>query len=353
MAASEGTHRQPRVRNASGPFTLASSLKLSIIPAIIAILSYVFFNSALFPASPPSARVVYQFPNGTWVENIAARANGNLLVTLVNVPELWEIDPSSPPAHESTAKLIHRFPDTPMLTGITEIAPDTFAIGSPQTLWRADLTTSPPSISPIVSSPSFRNLNGLATLDPSHVLAADSMLGVVWRIDVDTGAHEAVLQHDTMAPTTDLGPLVGVNGLGLLLDDGDGDGDGDGDYLYYNNCPRALLCRVRIDRATARAAGPYEVVAERAMADDFALGADGAAYLAGLVENVVTRVGPDGAKAVVAGATASRELAGATAAAWGRAPRDEGVLYVTTGGIWGVPVTETVFEGGKVMAVRV
>jgi hypothetical protein len=70
--------------------------------------------------------VIYEFPLGTWIENIAVRANGRLLVTLLNVPDLYLIDPF----HANNSVLVHSFPDVLGLSGIAEVTPDIFTVSS-------------------------------------------------------------------------------------------------------------------------------------------------------------------------------------------------------------------------------
>ena len=70
-------------------------------------------------------RLVYQFPNGSRAENIAVRPNGDLLITRVDVPEIYLINPSSA---SPNATLLHRFSDKLSTSGIAETAPDTFAV---------------------------------------------------------------------------------------------------------------------------------------------------------------------------------------------------------------------------------
>src|ERR1700761_4932125 len=61
-----------------------------------------------------SHRLIYEFENETWVENIAVRSNGKLLVTLITAPEVWEVDPI-----ESTASLVYKFPNASSALGIS------------------------------------------------------------------------------------------------------------------------------------------------------------------------------------------------------------------------------------------
>ena len=72
------------------------------------------------------------------MENIAVRPNGNLLVTLVNKPELWEVSPCAQ-KESSQTRLIHHFTGEEQATGITELSSDVFAIITPNTVWKMNL----------------------------------------------------------------------------------------------------------------------------------------------------------------------------------------------------------------------
>jgi len=42
---------------------------------------------------PLPARIVYDFPADTWIENLAVRSNGQLIVTKDTRPRIYQIDP--------------------------------------------------------------------------------------------------------------------------------------------------------------------------------------------------------------------------------------------------------------------
>ena len=88
-----------------------------LLPAILA-------APAPTPRTSISLETVGLFPNGTWVENAAVRANGQLLVTLGSSPEVYQVDPFSaqPP------KLIQIIPGVTGLLGIAEVETDVFAV---------------------------------------------------------------------------------------------------------------------------------------------------------------------------------------------------------------------------------
>ena len=296
--------------------------------------------------SSDAARMIYQFPNGTWVENIAVRPNGNLLVTLVNVPEIWEISPLSN-AMEVPPRLLHRFDDAESMTGIAEIYPDVFAVVAlPNFIWEVDFNglSTVPAVRHLGRIQDAGTLDGMTPLEGAagQVLITDSRLGLIYRFDTLTGAHEVVLQDDTMSANMDLGLLVGINGLKTYHG-----------YLYYNNSPRRLLCRVGIDTSTGQATGSYETVSAGGLADDIILGRDGTCYLAGLEDNVVQRVLPNGTRETIAGSLNSTLVAGATAGAFGRTREDSSILYITTGGATTSPVNGTYVEGGKIVALNI
>lgn len=127
--------------------------------------------SATFPTStqlPLPVDLVYQFPEPTWVENIAVRSNGDLLLTLLNTPSLYTITPSLP---QTDPQLIYSFPNLISLLGIVETIPEVFIIvaanvtsgvAAPEScsVWKVDFTrhhsrdyNSSPKITKIVDIP--------------------------------------------------------------------------------------------------------------------------------------------------------------------------------------------------------
>jgi hypothetical protein len=77
------------------------------------------------PGRGPVLHNVAQFPNTTWVENLAVRSNGSLLVTLLSAPELFQVDPAG---KGQQPQLVHQFSNITSLTGIAEVEKDVFAV---------------------------------------------------------------------------------------------------------------------------------------------------------------------------------------------------------------------------------
>ncbi|KAJ5185920.1 hypothetical protein N7491_006210 [Penicillium cf. griseofulvum] len=311
----------------------------NILNSVLLLLTII---QTLCLAHSPNLREIHRFPNGTWVENIAVRPNGNLLVAVLSTAELWEIDPSIP-SGPSSARLVHHFDGAEDADGITELSPDIYAVIASNSAWTIDLRGHGPAKPSLIAKLPAGYLNGIAALDEGNAVAiTDSQLGIVWYLNIRTGSYNVIHQHETMTANNDMGLLLGVNGLKIV-----------NGYMYYSNSPKRIFCRVRIDTHTGRALGSYEVISNDTRADDFAIGPHGVGYLAGLVDNVVIRVFPNGHHEVIAGSEGSTDLMTATSTAFGRTQRDSNVLYITTGGETKLPVRGTSTRGGKVMALSV
>lgn len=184
-------------------------------------------------------------------------------------------------------------------------------------------------------------LNGACLIAPCVILLADSLAGLIWRVDLAndglTTTASVWLHHHTMAPdpdnrfTTDwLGPQPGINGIRYAART---------NVVYYTCTARKLFMRVSVDPATHTPLGQPEVVAADIMADDFCLDENAAvAYLTTHTDNTIVRVpidsGAAGAtRSVVAGDPYTGQLFGPSSAAWARGPADYGhIAYVTTDG---------------------
>lgn len=311
----------------------------------------------LLPLSTPlhTTRVVYTFPNPTWVENLAVRSCGSILTTLLTTPDLYLINPLEA---KPQATIVHSFASGSRLLGITETTPDTFEIivsnvslTDPQAvasnmIFRVSFASpnSPAAITHTADVPDAKLLNGLATLNPTTILAADSGNGQVWAIDTRSGAAKVVISDLLMKPTSPTGgSSTGINGLRLR-----------GSTLYFTNTAQAVLAKVQIN--TDGTPQGNAVILAHAFAgttyDDFAVrGPSGDVFLAANAANAITEVPADGgAQTVVAGNVNSTRIAEPTSAAFGRGPGDKDTLYVTTaGGLGIVSADETV--GGQVVAV--
>ncbi|KAL8743465.1 MAG: hypothetical protein Q9190_004181 [Brigantiaea leucoxantha] len=341
-------------------FLLSSSLTRFVfsISIIHGRQEYSHGLSPLPTANQTAVRLVHQFSNLTWIENIAVRSNGHLLITLLTSPDLYELDPSltTNPDHQPT--LIHSFTPSLAVLGIAEYTHDVFAVvvgnanyatsdEAPGTysVWSVDMNTSPASVSLISKIPEAKFLNGAAAFHGA-ILLADSAGGLVWRVDPVSRKYKVVLQSPLMAPGLGNVPL-GICGIRTY-----------GNSVYFTNCDRGILARVPVN-PDGSAAGPYEIVLNNdGYTDDFAIDIVGNVYLAQTDTNTVAKasgVGKWGKKQmslkVVAGNVNSSEIANPTACAFGRTREDANQLYVATNGGLSAPVNGTYVEGGKIVAV--
>lgn len=308
---------------------------------------------AKFLEPPLPTRVLHQFPKPSWIENLAVRSNGQLLVTLMSVPELWLVDPKS-----SEAKLVHKFDEVLGLAGIIEGKEDIFYVGGGnidlQTyaneagsfrVWEVDLNAfdkdSKAGIKQVAHLAGTGLPNGFETLsrEDGTFLVADSELGAVWKVNVNDGTSENVIDVEEMKFAPPPALSLGINGIKIR--------DG---YLYWSNTSKNTICRVKIDE-NGKAVGDVEVVVEHLNVDDFVFDKAGNGYFATNVWNSVVVVKPNEKEYVtVAGKQNEFTVAGSTAVQFGRGKEDGHILYVTTAGAMAYPIGGEI-EGGKVVAV--
>ncbi|CAM6111090.1 unnamed protein product [Calypogeia fissa] len=303
---------------------------------------------------------LWQFPNNTWVENLAVRSNGKLLVTLLTAPEVWQVDPLK----DEEPFLVARFPNAIGALGIAELEKDVFVVATGNlsvkearllnanstAVWTVDVRDMDPQmvgsskgvkVSKITNIPDALVLNGLVTLDAKRglVLVADSQNGWIYLVNALTGEYKVVLDDITLKPTN-VFPL-GVNGIRLR--------DG---VVYYTSSAQGQFGKVKINSTDGTAMGPYFLIAGNGFADDFDLdpSPNGMAYSCTNPFNDLKTIAMDGAVNTILGGVESTLIAGDTSARFGR-EKNQRTLYVTTNGGLARPVNGRI-EGGKVMAVE-
>lgn len=282
---------------------------------------------------------IYQFPNGTWVENLAEMRNGSILVTLIGKPEVHIVDPKS-----GAQNLVVAFPAANSVLGITELDCDIFVVtvgtlkptnepieGS-FAIWTIDLRGEcNAAVDKLVDLKSVSMVNGIAKLNPHTLLLADSWAGDIVSLDLETKHYSATFKHPSLAAnfSSPQVPPLGVNGLRLH-----------GKDLYYSNNVQSILGRVRLHRHSIN----YETIASGEKIggpDDLAVLKDGSVLLARPAADLVLHVGLDGQvrESVGVNGPTSVMLARGT---------EERVVYVSTCGlIGGLPR-----EGGRVVRIE-
>ena len=115
---------------------------------------------------------VIQFKDQTKLENLAARSNGQLVLTSISDTTLRLLDPTK---KNSKAQSVYTFPGATSLSGVVETTPDVFAIVAGNwslktfegvkgsfAVWLVDFNKNPPSVKQIAKIPEANSLNGIA-----------------------------------------------------------------------------------------------------------------------------------------------------------------------------------------------
>jgi hypothetical protein len=315
----------------------------------------------------PTSYIVHQFPQPTWIENIAVRGNGQLLVTLLLTADLYLIDPVlsvTNPSSNITAKRIHNFAPNKSVLGIAEVQPDHFyiiasnltispfvvnpgaAVYSVDLTQYNSLTNEGAVVNEVTALPTAGLLNGMATLDASKglVIMTDSVQGAIYVLNVHTGEYSILLQEPEMAPPPAGG--LGVNGVKVLAS------NGTDVYIYFDNTNQSLFCRIPFSLSSLQQTGPVEILESGYSADDFTLDPlGGFAYMADGNTNSINRIPlAGGPVTTVLGGANETIVEGPTSVAVGRG-KNEFVKYITTDGGSLAPIDGTFKEGGRVVAL--
>ena len=268
-----------------------------------------------------AARDVYQFPNETWIENIAVRSNGDLLVTLIFEPKVWQIDPRT-----GAGNLVRRFDEVTSVFGIAEASPDIFAVAvgnwsytnqvqaGTWSIWTVDFNSQPISVTKVTDLPQARYLEGMTpclTLSGT-ILSADSARGLIYSVDTTTGDYSTVISNSYLKPNKTAIVPLGVNGIHTYID------SSAQQWLYFSNTfAQPFLGRIPLT-STCEAAGDVQEILAYAPgdveADDFALDGDGNAYVTTNTANSVVKVTGDGSVTTVVGGSNKTVVAGADSA---------------------------------------
>lgn len=270
------------------------------------------------------------------LENLAVRATGDILVTRVDKPYLYLVEPSN-----NTYFVIKEFDNKTSTLGIAEYLPDVFAVcvgsadaanykGIPGT-WEVvsvNLTggldaKNQVNSTTIASVPEAALLNGAAFRAPSTYYAADSQLGLIWGIDLDTKEVEvAVPNHELLNKTA---TQLGVNGLRWVDSE---------QALYFTNSALGIIGTVPLD-ANGTFGEPRELAASLTNVsisswDDIAVKSTGEIFASTGNGNTINYISADGQEQyIVVGSKESLTVPGPTSAQFGRLPEDQDVLYVT------------------------
>lgn len=314
-------------------------MQLPRLPTLTSLASALAFSTCVAALQPPPLPVhtVVDFGLGFWIENIRVRATGEILAVGPFSPTLYQVDPS---LATPTKVAVHTFP-VGGLVGITETTPDVFYVvtgnfsntltpvpGS-YAVWQVNMlgfstTKKPALVTRVTSFPSAQELNGMTTVNSQLGLVeiSDPALGLVWSLNVHTGAQSQVINLPNMKSIVGSTPTLGVNGIHYT-----------NNTLYYTSTDQQLFVSLPISPLRGAATGGPRVIAGGfGRLDDFDLDDVANAYIA-VNSTVLSFVQPNGQVRTLAGGGSSTAVSGITGAKFGRTSSDRKVLYMgTTGG---------------------
>jgi len=272
------------------------------------------------PAPPEvlaPAATLAEFPEGSFLENLAIGPDDALYITCYIGAEIFRVNRSTweweswvkPGVH--TMGIAFHSDGSAIIAGQRQPG---FAPRTPETLdgfWRI---APDGRVDHIADIPDAGFVNGLQTDGQGRFYCADSLTGTIWLLDLPTGQVSAAITDDLLAPVDPEAPFPAANGLKLR--------DG---YLYASNWVKGLV--VRGPLLPDGTVGALEIVADEVMIDDFDFGPDGSIYGASHIATVV-RIAPDGAKTTIGGPAEAVHGCTATLVE----PDGRGVLVITDGG---------------------
>ena len=268
------------------------------------------------------------------LENLAVRSNGQLILDSVTNSKIYGYDPRHP-SREPTP--LHTFTNVTSVLGIDEITHDVFAVvvgnfsdpghhvpGS-FSLWSLDMNPPKPNVTLITAIPEAIALNGLATLkgEEPMVLIADSVDGVLWRVDPRTRNYTRIYDSPLLANITATG--MGVNGIRTFEK-----------KLYFINSGQETYGRIRLHH-DASAAGEVELLSRQKIGiwDDFDIDWEGNAWVA-THRGQVTEITVEGRQRNMT-LCEGFSMLDPTSARFGRgSKKEENTLYIVTAGDKGV-----------------
>jgi sugar lactone lactonase YvrE len=275
------------------------------------------------PRSISPSRTVHSEGKGVFLENIVALEDSSHAVTSFFDGRILKVQPNG------STSLIATVPGH--AAGIEADGSSALLVGGigkdeVRRLWRVTLAG---DVSEFVALPEAALPNGITTLKPGVLLVADSVKGLIWRVDVASRAV-SVWKADNLLGgfNPDVKPAIpAVNGLKVHRG-----------HVYASNMSLSHFVRIAVQPDGS--AGTAEVYVKDVFADDFAIDRQGRIYATTHAYNSVVRI--DAKRQITLLGDRSQGLQGATALAIAKAPGGgEELVVVTNGGVyvppaWGV-----------------
>lgn len=334
----------------SAPASQFGKMAYSARSLLFSLTALASIAAATCEASALSVTALHTFEYPSWLENLAIRSNGEILTSRLDTPILYQVN------HITGAPVEVATWDATQYSGalgISEGANDVFYVilsaffdqatfvktSGVNTVFKIDLNTfaldsaglieSNATVSLLTEIPGADFLNGMATLDDSHIYVSDVYSGVIYLINTSTGAYQVAV-NDTLAKFSVDGEAADTNlgSNGLKVRDG---------YLYWTNTARGFLARIPVGK-NGLPTGKSAIVATNVpKADDFQFRSDGTVFIAQNQQDTLSsahgvETGKGVAAVAIAGSNISTILAGVTSPKFGRTKADSNRLYLSTSG---------------------
>jgi hypothetical protein len=289
-------------------------MRFLLLPTLVASLASALPSYQQLSARDDAATPV--FAADGWIEVIAARSNGELLLPYTHKPELWSLNPQT----NKTTK-IATFPNAWGLTGITEVSHDFWAVSAGNfsttnftlqrgswSVWTVDLRGKEPKTTFVKQIPGSGFFIGSTPLGHNNIMIADAGQGILFKMNVLTGDYSVISNDTSMSPN---GGLAGIHGVHWVKG-----------HAYYTNTFGGGFWKIKVDHS-GKAIGAPTQIAPFTRPEDFAFTPDGSAY-AGMMTGGIWKISPDG------NVTKFVDVEPPTSVVFGRGKNDKSVLYIST-----------------------
>lgn len=208
---------------------------------------------------PKGVATLASFADGAFLENIDVTADGDIYFT----------DYFRKTVHRrSAAGVLTPFAKLPIHPASVLAVPSGFVVAGP----KISFTEGPQftgsnhliflnakgEVTREIAVAQARFLNGMARLSEQEILIADSILGVLWRLDLRSGEISPWLQHELLSSDPAVQPfLPGANGVKLA-----------GAWVYVSNSSRGAIYRARVQGGAVQS-NTLERFAATGAVDDF------------------------------------------------------------------------------------
>lgn len=245
------------------------SIKFGLVGLVLLALPTTAMACALSEPLCPPHEVIATAPAGAFLENIVLAADTNFYITNYTGKQVLKL------GNDGTFETFTTLDAFPL--GIAQRADGTFYVTAQKKnlfggegdmhngnlIYRIDADGSVSSLKDVEGS-SF--LNGMTTLAPNRILIADSLGGIVWVLETDTGTISKFLEDPLLDTVTPELPTPAANGVKIY--------EG---HVYVSNRANGTILRAPIGADSVP--GPVEVFLENARCDDFGFAPDGTLYL--------------------------------------------------------------------------